>query len=131
MLGRLATTRSTALAGMARRRVLLAATAQRSFTPLAAARTSGGLLMVENSPRGARAVLAMQRIRSLTNVPTYRAMSFQRALPNLAMKLLRVPAALGGATIAGLAYLNYKVQGKIYTEFVTSILCWFKTDKPE
>lgn len=45
---------------------------------------------------------------SLHNVPAVRAISFARVLPNLAVKLLRLPALFGGATIAGLAYLQYQ-----------------------
>jgi hypothetical protein len=42
------------------------------------------------------------------NVPAVRSISFARMLPKLAMKLIRVPAMFGGATIAGLAYFQYQ-----------------------
>ncbi|KAL4888709.1 P-loop containing nucleoside triphosphate hydrolase protein [Aspergillus ambiguus] len=42
------------------------------------------------------------------NVPAVRAISFSRMLPKLALKLARVPAMLGGATVAGLAYFQYQ-----------------------
>ena len=45
---------------------------------------------------------------SLHNVPAVRAISFARVLPNLAAKLVRIPAMLGAATISGLAYLQYQ-----------------------
>ncbi|KAL8713446.1 MAG: hypothetical protein Q9225_006772, partial [Loekoesia sp. 1 TL-2023] len=45
---------------------------------------------------------------SLHNVPTVRTISFYRALPNLAVKLVRIPAMFGGAVIGGLAYLQYQ-----------------------
>lgn len=45
---------------------------------------------------------------SLHNVPAVRAISFARVLPNLALKLVRIPAIFGGAMIAGLAYLQYQ-----------------------
>ena len=42
------------------------------------------------------------------NVPAVRAFSFTRILPKLALKLVRIPAMFGGATIAGLAYFQYQ-----------------------
>lgn len=37
-------------------------------------------------------------------------MSFARALPKLVLKLARIPAAFGGAALAGGAYLNYQAN---------------------
>ncbi|KAL8742572.1 MAG: hypothetical protein Q9190_004969 [Brigantiaea leucoxantha] len=45
---------------------------------------------------------------SLHNVPATRTISFQRVLPKLAVKLLRIPAMMGGAVVGGLAYLQYQ-----------------------
>ncbi|KAL8729278.1 MAG: hypothetical protein Q9181_005057 [Wetmoreana brouardii] len=45
---------------------------------------------------------------AIHNVPTVRTISFYRALPNLAVKLVRIPAMLGGAVIGGMAYLQYQ-----------------------
>ncbi len=45
---------------------------------------------------------------SLHNVPAVRTISFARVLPTLAMKLVRIPAMFGAATIGGLAYLQYQ-----------------------
>ena len=45
---------------------------------------------------------------SVHNVPAVRTISFARVLPNLAVKLLRIPALFGGTMIAGLAYLQYQ-----------------------
>lgn len=39
---------------------------------------------------------------------TTRAISFHRAIPKLFMKFAKLPAAFGGVTIAGLAYLQYQ-----------------------
>jgi hypothetical protein len=72
----------------------------------AGART-GGLLRADGGaalrgrswPVGANAI---------HNVPAVRAISFSRMLPKLALKLVRVPAMLGGATVAGLAYFQYQ-----------------------
>ena len=51
---------------------------------------------------------------SLHNVPTIRAISFARVLPNLAIKLVRIPAMFGTAMIAGLAYLQYQTIRKLF-----------------
>ena len=45
---------------------------------------------------------------ALHNVPAVRAISFARVLPNLAVKLLRIPAMFGAAAIGGLTYLQYQ-----------------------
>ena len=42
------------------------------------------------------------------NLPAVRNASFARVLPQLAMKLVRIPAMLGAAMIGGLAYLQYQ-----------------------
>ena len=63
---------------------------------------------------------------SLHNLPAVRAISFARVLPNLAVKLLRLPALFGGATIAGLAYLQYQATREsrgyivVYQELTTA-----------
>lgn len=57
---------------------------------------------------------------SLHNVPAVRAISFTRVLPNLAVKLLRVPALFGGAMLAGIAYLQYQATREFlgyFTDF--------------
>jgi hypothetical protein len=45
---------------------------------------------------------------AIHNVPAVRSISFARMLPKLALKLVKVPAMFGGATIAGLAYFQYQ-----------------------
>lgn len=55
---------------------------------------------------------------SLHNVPAVRAISFVRVLPNLALKMLRIPALLGGTMIAGMAYLQYQATRKFPGYFV-------------
>ena len=45
---------------------------------------------------------------AIHNVPAVRHASFARVIPQLAMKLFRVPAMLGAVTISGLAYLQYQ-----------------------
>ncbi|KAI4087458.1 MAG: hypothetical protein LQ344_006794 [Seirophora lacunosa] len=46
---------------------------------------------------------------AIHNIPTTRAISFSRVLPNIAVKLVRIPAIIGGAAVGGLAYLQYQV----------------------
>jgi len=43
-----------------------------------------------------------------SNVVAVRNASFARILPNLLLKFARIPALFGGATIAGLAYIQYQ-----------------------
>lgn len=45
---------------------------------------------------------------AIHNLPAVRHASFARAIPQLAMKLLRVPAMFGAAMIGGIAYLQYQ-----------------------
>ncbi|KAF2156699.1 hypothetical protein K461DRAFT_283599 [Myriangium duriaei CBS 260.36] len=45
---------------------------------------------------------------AIHNVPAVRHASFARVIPQLAMKLFRIPAMLGAVTISGLAYLQYQ-----------------------
>lgn len=71
---------------------------------------AGGLLRAQ-APLSIRQ--AQQRswpfgTNSLHNVPAVRAISFARVLPNLAIKLVRLPAMLGAATVSGLAYMQYQ-----------------------
>lgn len=69
---------------------------------------TGGLLRADGGaalrrrawPTGANAIH--------NNVPAVRSISFARMLPKLALKLVRLPAMFGGATIAGLAYFQYQ-----------------------
>lgn len=53
---------------------------------------------------------------ALHNVPAMRPISFARVLPNLAIKLFRIPAMLGGAMITGFAYVQYQTIRKIARE---------------
>ncbi|KAJ5091633.1 hypothetical protein NUU61_006503 [Penicillium alfredii] len=69
---------------------------------------TGGLLRADGGaalrgrawPTGANAIH--------NNVPTVRSISFHRMFPKLALKMARIPAMFGGATIAGLAYIQYQ-----------------------
>jgi hypothetical protein len=37
-----------------------------------------------------------------------------RIIPQLLLKLVRIPALFGGATIAGLAYIQYQAARKLF-----------------
>ena len=79
-----------------------------------AASRSGGLL---RGNANSQSVISPSRWRrqpwplganAIHNVPAVRAYSFARVLPQLALKMARIPAIFGGAMIAGLAYIQYQ-----------------------
>lgn len=76
---------------------------------------TGGLLRADGGAtlRGRAWLIGANGIHN--NVPAVRAFSFGRMLPKLALKLVRVPAMFGGATIAGFAYLQYQTTRMCYT----------------
>lgn len=57
---------------------------------------------------------------SIHNVPAVRSISFARVLPQLALKLVRIPALFGGAMIAGIAYLQYQATRKHFLSYTGS-----------
>lgn len=69
---------------------------------------TGGLLRADGGSglRGRAWPIGANGIHN--NVPAVRAFSFGRMLPKIALKLARLPAMFGGATIAGLAYFQYQ-----------------------
>lgn len=69
---------------------------------------AGGLLRNPQSSKNFRKRPWPFGAYSLHDVPAVRNISFARALPNLAVKFLRIPAMFGGAAIAGLAYIQYQ-----------------------
>jgi hypothetical protein len=50
---------------------------------------------------------------SIHNLPAVRSISFARALPQLALKMARLPALLGASMMAGLAYVQYQAARKL------------------
>ncbi|KAF3311236.1 dynamin-like GTPase mgm1 [Orbilia oligospora] len=82
----------------------------RPYSLLAPRTNAAGLLRNQAFPRLRHESLSAQRFRSITQVTAVRPISFQRVLPRLFLKFVRIPAAFGGATIAGLAYVNYQVH---------------------
>lgn len=71
---------------------------------------AGGLLRSDAAVRSMRKRLWPQGYNSLHNGVAIRNASFARFLPKLVMKFVRIPAMFGGATIAGLAYLQYQAN---------------------
>ncbi|MCJ1307818.1 dynamin-like GTPase mgm1 [Agyrium rufum] len=70
--------------------------------------STGGLLRTSQNSR-------LQRRRpwpfgsySVHAVPAIRSVSFARSIPSLFIKLIRLPALLGGAAVGGVAYLQYQ-----------------------
>lgn len=113
MSARLLSSRAVSLAVSSRshiatRRVLSASSLSLSTR---ANPTSGGLLRLESVLRSHTNSWPNQIYRAHSaGALTVRALSFHRAIPKLMMKFLRIPAAFGGAMIAGLAYLQYQAQ---------------------
>ena len=77
--------------------------------------SGGGLLQNQATRTGVRRRSWPLGTYSIHNVPAVRTISFARLLPNLAIKLLRIPAIFGGAAIAGLAYLQYQATRMSYS----------------
>ncbi|KAG8631999.1 hypothetical protein KVT40_001139 [Elsinoe batatas] len=75
----------------------------RSYT-----RPSSSLLRIAQSPRLRSKRTWPPNAFAMHNVPAVRHASFARVIPQLAMKLIRVPAMLGAVTISGLAYIQYQ-----------------------
>ena len=73
-----------------------------------------GLLRGPAGVRSAQRRPWPQGAYSLHNATAVRTISFARVLPNLAVKLLRIPAMFGGAAIAGLAYLQYQATRMLF-----------------
>lgn len=73
--------------------------------------SAGGLLRVEPAARAGRGRWPAGHI-PFSNVVVARNASFARMLPNLLLKFARIPALFGGATIAGLAYVQYQATRK-------------------
>lgn len=74
---------------------------------------TGGLLRADGAAlRGRAWPTGSNAIHN--NVPAVRNFSFARMLPRLALKLARIPAMFGGATIAGLAYFQYQATRSFY-----------------
>lgn len=69
------------------------------------------LLNLVHTPRLRHPYVFKQQ--NLTRQVHGRAISFFSA-PKILAKFARVPAAAGGAVVAGIAYVNYQVQGMLF-----------------
>ncbi len=76
--------------------------------------SAGGLLRSDSAVRAARWRIWPAGYTPFSNAVAVRNASFARILPNLVLKFARIPALFGGATIAGLAYLQYQAT-RMYT----------------
>jgi hypothetical protein len=69
--------------------------------------SAGGLLRTDAAGRAGRGRWSAGNI-PFSNAVIVRNASFTRILPKLLLKFARIPALFGGATIAGLAYVQYQ-----------------------
>ncbi|CAZ83813.1 unnamed protein product [Tuber melanosporum] len=104
-------------AAFSRRPLLRAATSRRLLSsPMStmfasrAPPTSAGLLRISYASRPRTFLRAGQLSRSHSGAAAVRSLSFSRAIPKLVYKFARLPVAFGGATVAGLAYVQYQAQ---------------------
>ncbi|POS84411.1 P-loop containing nucleoside triphosphate hydrolase, partial [Erysiphe pulchra] len=70
--------------------------------------SSGGLLRSQSAVRIARGRIWPAGYTTFSNAVAVRSVSYTRILPKLLLKFSRIPALFGGATIAGLAYVQYQ-----------------------
>lgn len=76
--------------------------------PLSTAVLDKTLNNLAHNPRWARRRRWPVGANSISDVSMVRHVSFARMLPKLALKLARIPAMLGIATVSGLAYIQYQ-----------------------
>lgn len=112
---------SSRLAPLTRRGQLHANAVRRSAHQYAS--NTGGLLRSPATLRYGRRRGWPFGAYALHNVPAMRTISFARALPQLAMKLVRIPAMFGGAMIAGLVYLQYQATRMFLLRLHTQTYC--------
>jgi hypothetical protein len=72
----------------------------------------GGLLRSDTAVRVARRKIWPAGYTQFSNAVVVRNASFVRILPKLFVKLARIPALFAGATITGLAYVQYQATSK-------------------
>jgi dynamin-like GTPase MGM1, mitochondrial len=85
---------------------------QRSLHRPATGRASG-LLRTDGCLSAGRSRQWPFGASSIHNVPAVRSISFARVLPQLALKMARLPALFGASMIAGLAYIQYQAARKL------------------
>ena len=77
--------------------------------------SAGGLLRSDAAVRAARRRIWPAGYTPFSNAVAVRNASFVRILPKLLLKFARIPALFGGATIAGLAYVQYQAARMLTT----------------
>ena len=70
--------------------------------------SAGGLLRSDAAVRAARRRIWPTGYTPFSNAVAVRNASFVRILPKLMLKFARIPALFAGATISGLAYIQYQ-----------------------
>lgn len=111
MSARLLSSRAVSLAVSSRSHIATRRVLSASSLSMRASPPSGGLLRLESVLRSHTNSWPNQIYHTHSaGALTVRALSFHRAIPKLMMKFLRIPAAFGGAMIAGLAYVQYQAQ---------------------
>lgn len=117
MSARLLSSRAVSAAVSRRSRIATHRVLSTSTSAIKPNTTSGGLLRLESALRSQKHSWPNQAYRAHTaGALTVRAFSFHRAIPKLMMKFIRIPAAFGGAMIAGLAYLQYQAQRQYFSD---------------
>ena len=74
---------------------------------------AGGLLQVDGGPSLGKRKYWPFGASSIHNIPAVRSISFARVLPQLALKMARLPALFGASMIAVLAYIQYQAARKL------------------
>jgi hypothetical protein len=70
--------------------------------------SAGGLLRNDSAVRAARRRIWPAGYTPFSNIVAVRNVSFVRVLPKLLLKFARIPALFAGATVTGLAYVQYQ-----------------------
>ena len=87
--------------------------------------SAGGLLRSDAAVRAARRRLWPAGNIPFSNAVAVRNASFMRIIPQLLLKFARIPALFGGATIAGLAYIQYQAARTLpFWRLEELILTW-------
>lgn len=74
--------------------------------------SAGGLLRSDAAVRAVRRRIWPAGYTPFSNAVAVRNASYMRIIPQLLLKFVRIPALFGGATIAGLAYIQYQAARK-------------------
>lgn len=80
--------------------------------------SAGGLLRSDAAVRSARRRIWPTGYTPFSNAVAVRNASFMRIIPQILIKFARIPALFGGATIAGLAYIQYQAARRLCVVFI-------------